>query len=239
MPRSSKIAQLFARGDDLRSPWRISSRGTPALVGPVVEIDVGQQRFQFGEPVGLLGEELRGRPGSPSTSIFSIAPRSQASPPGRTRRWMSASSAVSVRRGSMTIRVRVGVVGDLLDHGAGPRDAVGVPRVLAEEDGAVGVVHVGCGVARHGAEELAVDPELAGLLLGERVGRVLHAEGLAGGAGVAAGQVVALPAAAVVEDRRRRRVRRGPRPDRPRPRGWRCPSRSPRSCRRRSGAWGS
>ena len=76
-----------------------------------------------------------------------------------------------------------------------------VPGILAEEHAAGGVLHVGGGVARHCAEELSVDPELAGFLLGERVRGVLHTEGLTGGSGVAAGQMVALAAAAVIEDR--------------------------------------
>ena len=95
----------------------------------------------------------------------------------------------------------VGIVRHLLDDGASPRDAVRVPGILAEEHAAGGVLHVGGGVARHRAEELSVDPELAGFFLGKRVRGVLHAESLTGGSGVAAGQMVALAAAAVIEDR--------------------------------------
>ena len=43
---------------------------------------------------------------------------------GPTWRWKSASSAVSVRRGSITIIARLGVLGDLLQRRAGVRDAV-------------------------------------------------------------------------------------------------------------------
>ena len=62
--------------------------------------------------------------------------------PGRTWRWKSASSAVSVRRGSMTISGALGIVGDLLERGAGAREAVGLPRVLADEDRDLGVLEV-------------------------------------------------------------------------------------------------
>ena len=143
---------------------------------------------------------------SPSTSASSTrtpssAARHQASVPGRTCRWMSASSAVSVRRGSITISDAVGIVGDLLQHRAGAREAVRLPRVLAHEHRDLGVLVVAGRVAARPAEELTVDPELAGLLLRERVRRVDDAERARGRAAVAAAEVVALPAAAVIEDR--------------------------------------
>ncbi len=94
----------------------------------------------------------------------------------------------------------VGVVGDRLEDAAGLGEAVRLPRVLAPEDRDLGVVVVAGGVAARLAEELTVDPELAGLLLGEGVGGVLDAEGGAGGRAVAAAEVVALAAAAVEED---------------------------------------
>ena len=50
------------------------------------------------------------------------------------------------------------------------------------------------------AEHLALDPELAGLLLRQRVGGVAHAERPPRGGAVGAAQVVPLPAAAVVHD---------------------------------------
>ena len=58
----------------------------------------------------------------------------KASVPGRTCRWMSASSAVSVRRGSTTISVALGSSAIALSVGAGAREAVRLPRVLADED---------------------------------------------------------------------------------------------------------
>ena len=55
---------------------------------------------------------------------------------------MSARSAVSVRRGSMTISAALGIAGDLLQRRAGAREAVGLPRVLADEHRDLGVLEV-------------------------------------------------------------------------------------------------
>ena len=90
------------------------------------------------------------------------------------------------------------VARDLLQRGAGAGDAVALPRVLADEDRDLGVLEV---AAHVGAEHLAVDPELAGLLLGEGVRAEPRAEGGPGAGGVGAAEVVPLPAAPVVEDR--------------------------------------
>ena len=90
------------------------------------------------------------------------------------------------------------VAGDLLQRGAGAGDAVALPRVLADEERDLGLLEV---AAHVGAEHLAVDPELARLLLGERVGPEPRAHGRPGAGRVGAAEVVPLPAAAVVEDR--------------------------------------
>src|SRR5690349_12083895 len=55
-------------------------------------------------------------------------------------------------------------------------------------------------VALRLAVELAVDPELAGLLLRERIRRVDRSEGCAGRARVRTAEVIPLPSAAVIED---------------------------------------
>ena len=94
------------------------------------------------------------------------------------------------------------VLGDLLQDDARAREPVRLPRVLADEHRDLGALEVGRRVAARAAEELAVDPELAGLLLRERVRHVAHAERRARGRAVGAAEVVPLPAAAVVEDRR-------------------------------------
>ena len=57
---------------------------------------------------GVLGQPAAGRRGPRRTSTAPSAARHQASVPGRTCRWKSASSAVSVRRGSITIIDRAG-----------------------------------------------------------------------------------------------------------------------------------
>ena len=92
------------------------------------------------------------------------------------------------------------VVGELLEDPAGLLDAVRLPRVLAPEHADLGVLEVGRGVAARPAEQLAVDPELTGLLLGEGVRRVADAERRARRAAVPTAEVVALTAAAVEQD---------------------------------------
>jgi hypothetical protein len=67
-----------------------------------------------------------------------------------------------------------GVSGDLLEHRAGAGNAVGLPGILAQEDRHFGVFEVAGGVA---AGQVRVDPTLAGLLLGERIGAVAGAQG--------------------------------------------------------------
>ena len=128
-----------------------------------------------------------------------------------------------------------GILGDLVEHDAGAREALRHPRVLADEHRHLGVFELAAGVT---AVEVGVDPRLTGLLLRERVGAVVRTEHLEERAAVSAAEMVALPAAAVVEDlvaavgvgdalEARRRSRKS-----------RCPSRFPRSCRRDAGAWG-
>ncbi len=92
----------------------------------------------------------------------------------------------------------VGIAGDLLERGAGMGQAVRLPRVLADEQRHLGVLHV---APHHRAQHLGVDPELAGLLLGQGVRPVAAAERPHGGAAVRAAQVVPLATAAEVEDR--------------------------------------
>ena len=90
------------------------------------------------------------------------------------------------------------IVRDLPQGHARARDAVREPRVLAQEDRHLAVLEV---AAREAAEHPVVDPELARLLLRERARLVARAEHGARGAPVRARQVIALPAAAVIEDR--------------------------------------
>ena len=89
------------------------------------------------------------------------------------------------------------IAGDLLQRGAGPGEAVALPGVLPDEQGDLAALHVAPDV---GPQELAVDPELAGLLLGQRVRAVAAPERVHGGRPVGAAEVVPLPATAEVED---------------------------------------
>ena len=89
------------------------------------------------------------------------------------------------------------VLGDLVEHRAGAREALRHPRVLADEHRHLGVLELAAGVA---AVEVRVDPRLAGLLLRQRIRPVPRADGLEERAAVGAAEVVALAAAAVVED---------------------------------------
>ena len=174
--------------------------GHAGLVGPLVEVDDGEHRFEFVETVGPFGEvravgEIFG-----DENLEHRAEKPSVTAGTDTQVDVGDLGRLGDARVDDDERA-VGIVRHLLDDSASPRDPVRVPGILAEEHPAGGVFHVGGGVARHRAKKLSVDPELAGLLLGERVRGVLHAEGLAGGSGVAAGQVVALAAAAVIEDR--------------------------------------
>ena len=92
--------------------------------------------------------------------------------------------------------VRVG--GDRLQGGAGVRDAVGDPRVLAHEQRHLAVLEV---AAQRNAEHLAHDQHLAGLLLRDGVRLEPGTERGERRRAIDATQVVSLPAAAVVDDR--------------------------------------
>ena len=91
-----------------------------------------------------------------------------------------------------------GIGGDRLERGAGVRDAVGDPRVLADEERDLAMLEV---TAQRCAEHLAHDQHLAGLLLRDGVRPEPDAERLEGCRSVGAAEVVALSAAAVVHDR--------------------------------------
>ena len=74
---------------------------------------------------------------------------------------------------------------------------MGLPGVLADEHRHLAVLEI----AMHaGAHHLALHPGLARLLLRQRVGAVAHAERLERAIGIGGAQVVALAAAAVVQD---------------------------------------
>ena len=131
----------------------------------------------------------------------------------------------------------LGIAGDLLQRRAGARDAVGLPRVLADEQRDLGVLEVARGRWRRASWPFTQNsPVFSWASAFERY-RAPSARRVA--AAVGAAEVVPLPAAAVVEDRLAavRVAHRGEAA--PPPRRWRCPSRSPRTCRRRGAAAGT
>ena len=93
----------------------------------------------------------------------------------------------------------VRIVGDLFQDGAGVWQAVALPRVLAHEDSHLGVFEIG---AREPAHHLGVNPELASLLLRQRVRLETRTHRPECGARISTAKMVALPATAVGEDRR-------------------------------------
>ncbi len=116
-----------------------------------------------------------------------------------------AHREMDVRHGSGLAAARIDddqrarrIVPDRREQRARAREAVRLPRVLADEDRDLAVLEVAVDAAAH---HLALHPGFAGLLLRERVGAVLHSERLQRAVGVRATEVVALAAAAVKEDR--------------------------------------
>ena len=201
MPRSSNTATLSAAAIRRAAPRNVSS-STPqraAYVGDRQRAELGHD----GRPIRRRGRApSRCAPGLPARCTATIAERQNASVPGPHLQVEAAAGDGEFRR---LAAPRIDdddrprrVVGDLLQRGARPREAVALPRVLADEQRHLAVLEVG---AHATAEHLAVDPELAGLLLRQRVGAVAAAERTQGGAAVAATEMVALPAAAVIEDR--------------------------------------
>ena len=87
---------------------------------------------------------------------------------------------------------------DRLQQRPRARETVRLPRVLADEHRDFAMLEIAVDAATH---HLALHPRFAGLLLGERIGAVLDAERLQRAVGVGRAEVIALAAAAVVQDR--------------------------------------
>ena len=105
-------------------------------------------------------------------------------------------------RGFGTFRVdddqrAIRILGDFADHRTGAIQAVGVPGVLAQENHYLGVFEIAMGPTAHQA---LGHPELAGLLLRQRIGPVAHAQRLHRGARIRTRQMISLTATAVIED---------------------------------------
>ena len=196
-----------------------------------------ERRDDLVEPVRVLGE-----PGAVEEILLRRSRRASAAStrrrcPGRTWRWKSASSAVSVRRGSMTISERGGIAGDLLQRRcgrAGCRATAtgscrrrGRPRRARSRRADVGAEHAGRSPRTRRSSP----------------GRA-RSSGTDAERGAASRRRTRRRGGSPARRRRsrrssRRRGRRARRRAARRPRGWRCPSRSPRRCRRAGGAAGS
>ena len=162
MPRSSKAATLVGSGD---APGRGAQQllGHAAHRGVGGDVEVPERRLDLVQPDRVVGQ-----PGPVDQALLDEdrhqrgqAPRVGAGPHGEVD--------VGQLRGLAAPRVDddqrpLGIPGDLLERRPGVRDAVGLPRVLADEERDLRVLDV---APDHGAEHRGVDPELAGLLLGE------------------------------------------------------------------------
>ncbi len=91
----------------------------------------------------------------------------------------------------------VRILADLVEHHPGPREALRHPWVLADEHRHFGVLELPAGVP---SVQVCIHPGFAGLLLRQRVGPVPRAERFEERAAVGTAEMIALPAAAVVED---------------------------------------
>ena len=175
--------------------------GPRGVVRHVHPLQVGHHVLQ---PGGVLGQPAIGqqavlhqrRQQRRQQVGVAARPRAQPDAPLALQGQVRGLSAPGVHHHEDPARV----VGDLLQDPPGLREAVRLPRVLAPEHRDLGVLVVARGVAAGPAEQLAVHPEFAGLLLGEGVGAELDAQRCPERAAVAAAEMVALPAAAVEED---------------------------------------
>ncbi|CCE12270.1 hypothetical protein BRAS3843_990029 [Bradyrhizobium sp. STM 3843] len=92
------------------------------------------------------------------------------------------------------------ILADLVEMVAGIGKAVGDPWIGADHEQQVAMMDVLGGVAGLAAEHVAVDPEIAGLLLRQRVENRADPERPQHGVRIGAAGVVALPAAAIERD---------------------------------------
>ena len=103
-PRSSRRSRPRRSGAPPRAPAPRGCRSARSSRRPASASKCGSTSSSPSACAPSQSRAIR----SSCTSTPSIAASSQASVPGFTWRWMSASSAVSVRRGSTTMRQRAG-----------------------------------------------------------------------------------------------------------------------------------
>ena len=195
-PRSSNTATLAARPISRAADAHVvlGDPGDGAVAG---DVDVGQGVDDLVGARGVLGD-----PGPVDEALVD-----DGGGEGRDQPGVGAGPHLQVDVGQLGGLGAAGVdddhrpggvAGDLLQRGPGPGEAVALPGVLADEHDDLAVLDL---AAHVGAEHLGVDPELAGLLLGQGVRAVpAGAEGGERGAGVGPAEVVPLPATAEVED---------------------------------------
>src|SRR5271154_176627 len=93
----------------------------------------------------------------------------------------------------------IGIRGDFAQRRTCTLEAVRLPWILADENRDLGMLELGRGTP---SGEAAFDPELAGFFLRERIGGIDGAERAARRGAVGAAQMIALPAAAIIENAR-------------------------------------
>ena len=131
------------------------------------------------------------------TRIPSSAARHQASVPGLDRqvivRHLGSLAPARIDDDQRALRVLL----DVAEYDAGAGKAVRLPGVLADEDRDLAMLEI---AVHAGAEHLALHPEFPGFLLRQRIGAELVTDRLQETVGVGAAEVVALSAAAVIEN---------------------------------------
>ena len=153
--------------------------------------------LHLGEPGRVLLHEFVVDGVAPDQRRRGSRPAGTRQRPGRTARCRSAISAVSVRRGSITISLRAGSLRIWFRWSRAFGKAVRDPGIGADHEQQVAMMDILGGVAGLAAEHVAVDPEIAGLLLRQRVEDMPRAERAQKRVGIGAAGVIALAAAAI------------------------------------------
>ena len=193
--------QVLEEGDTLRD--RDASRRTAdhrlvdaAPVGVVADVEAAEQLFDLDQSVSMVIE-----PGPIDQPLLD-----QHCHHRREAERVGAGAHLEVEVGELgglgPTRIEdnhaaCGIVGDLFQHRAGVGDAVGLPRILSDEYGDLGVLDI---AAHHRPEHPPIDEELACLFLRERTRSVHRAECTQRRPAVAPTEVVALATTAVVQD---------------------------------------
>src|SRR6185437_12686866 len=98
-------------------------------------------------------------------------------------------------------QLAIRILSDPVQMVARVREAVGDPGIGADHEQQVAMMHVLGGVTGLAAEQMAVDPEVAGLLLRQRVEYVARPQRAQESGRIGAARVIALAPAAIERDR--------------------------------------